>query len=116
MAAIMMAPAREQRRRFATQCLGRPGRRLFGRGPFVNFRAGTNSGCLEINQCREIGQGTLTDAAIPGKKGNWSVATQLTGLPPNPWRHSGGGMALASLGRAGTDGNSSIGEPQGQVF
>jgi len=32
-----MAPAREQRRRFATQCLGRPGRRLFGRGPFCQF-------------------------------------------------------------------------------
>jgi hypothetical protein len=36
--------------------------------PFVNFRAGNNSGCLEINQYREIGQRTLIDAAIPGKR------------------------------------------------
>jgi hypothetical protein len=35
---------------------------------FVNFRAGNNSGCLENNQYREIGERILTDGVIWEKR------------------------------------------------
>jgi hypothetical protein len=34
----------------------------------VNFRAGNNPDCLEINQYRENGERTLTDTAIQRKR------------------------------------------------
>jgi hypothetical protein len=45
-----------------------PDSRLFGAGPFVHFRAGNNSGCLENNQYREIGERILTEAVIREKR------------------------------------------------
>jgi hypothetical protein len=66
--AAMMLPCAASSRPIRGSLPEPPDSRLFGAGPFVNFRAGNNSGCLENNQYRKIGERILTEAVIREKR------------------------------------------------